>query len=71
MARINEVGQGISEYLSLKWDLLLTTGRQPSCGRTKYIRRNAPYVRRNIADDPEYLDKRYRKIELLKTGFVK
>ncbi len=64
MGSLKEIEPAIAEYLSLKWDLLWTTGKQPSCGRTRYVQRNAARVRRSLAKDAEYLKKQYAKLGL-------
>lgn len=52
----------IQEYLARRWDYLCGIGWHPSCGKVVYIQRNTPYVRRNIQDNPDYLEEANKKL---------
>ena len=53
--RDKEMIREIHEYLRSKWIIFCAKGWEPSCGEKIYIRRNTPYVLRNLRENPEYL----------------
>ncbi len=68
--QMDDDDSAIYDYLERKWDRLEQKGWDPSVGKDAYIERNFPYVKRNLEDNPDYLNEANKKLESRKMSQI-